>query len=114
MGAGSYDTSYGIREYRYLTSRSRVRQNRSSICNYYSLFMENSCYIQYTTLEQIKKIEEDSMSKRTITITEFADELEQRLKAEKTVDCCKNELLTLAKIIREKIGSEKIDVDWKD
>ena len=54
------------------------------------------------------------MSKRIITITEFADELEQRLKTDKTVDCCKKELLNLAKIIREKIGSEKIEVDWKD
>ena len=54
------------------------------------------------------------MSKKVITIREFADELETRLKDGRTVDCCKTELLNLAEIIRHKIGDEKIEVDWKD
>lgn len=57
---------------------------------------------------------EEQMSKKVITIRQFADELETRLNNNKTVDCCKAELLNLASIIRNKIGDEKIEVDWKD
>lgn len=52
--------------------------------------------------------------KKEITIAEFADELKVRLNKGKTVDCCKEELLTLADIIKEKIGGEKITVNWKE
>ncbi|MBI9102173.1 MAG: hypothetical protein JEY99_07150 [Spirochaetales bacterium] len=54
------------------------------------------------------------MAKKVITIAEFADELKKRLNAGKTVDCCKEELLTLADIIKDKIGAEEISVTWKD
>ncbi len=54
------------------------------------------------------------MSEKTITIREFAGELEKRLKEGQTVDCCKDELLNLAGIIKHKIGDEKIQVHWKD
>ena len=54
------------------------------------------------------------MSEKIITIREFADELEKRLKNGKTVDCCKEELLNLAVLIRDKIGDETIKVHWKD
>jgi hypothetical protein len=54
------------------------------------------------------------MDKRQITIAEFADELTDRLEKEKTVDCCKEELLNLAEIIKQKIPSEKITVNWKE
>ncbi|MBN2417603.1 hypothetical protein JXO52_17330 [bacterium] len=54
------------------------------------------------------------MSKREITIREFADELTARLNAGQTVDCCKVELLNLAAIVREKIGDELITVEWVD
>lgn len=49
-----------------------------------------------------------------ITIGELADELQNRLKNNKTVDCCKNELINLVKIARQKIGNEMIEVDWQD
>lgn len=52
--------------------------------------------------------------KKEITISEFADELKKRLTAGQTVDCCKEELLNLADIVKEKIGSEMITVEWKD
>ena len=52
--------------------------------------------------------------KKEITLAEFADELKTRLEVGKTVDCCKEELLTLADIIKEKIGDERIVVNWKD
>lgn len=54
------------------------------------------------------------MSEKTITVKEFADELVKRLENGKTVDCCKKELLNLAALASEKIGSEKIKVDWKN
>ncbi len=54
------------------------------------------------------------MSKKIITIKEFSDELTVRLMKGETVDCCREELLKLAKIVKEKIGNEKIEVNWKD
>ncbi|MDC7241334.1 MAG: hypothetical protein PQJ50_13340 [Spirochaetales bacterium] len=54
------------------------------------------------------------MSEKLITVREFADELTKRLNEGKTIDCCKKELLNLAALAREKMGSEKILVDWKD
>ncbi len=50
--------------------------------------------------------------KKEITIAEFAVELKSRLNKGDTVDCCREELLSLADIITEKIGSEKITVNW--
>jgi hypothetical protein len=52
--------------------------------------------------------------KREITLSEFADELVRRLQEGKTIDCCKDELLRLAVIVKKKIGQEKILVSWKD
>ncbi|MEA5032784.1 MAG: hypothetical protein VB025_11630 [Sphaerochaeta sp.] len=51
---------------------------------------------------------------KEITIAQFAKELKQRLQEGRTVDCCKEELLRLADMITEKMGSEKIRVNWKD
>ena len=51
---------------------------------------------------------------KEITITQFAQELKQRLQAGQTVDCCKDELLRLADIITAKIGDEKILENWRD
>ncbi|MGK5094668.1 hypothetical protein WDW89_21970 [Deltaproteobacteria bacterium TL4] len=51
--------------------------------------------------------------KKVITISEFADELAQRIKNAKTIDCCKDELLSLAKIAKKEIGDKKIEVNWK-
>ena len=54
------------------------------------------------------------MSKRMITVKELADELTNRLERNKTIDCCKDELLNLAAKAKEKMGSELIEVSWKD
>lgn len=51
---------------------------------------------------------------KEITIADFAQELKKRLNDGKTVDCCKPELIRLADIVTEKIGLEKIKVQWKD
>lgn len=52
--------------------------------------------------------------KREITLSEFADELVRRLQEGKSIDCCKDEILRLAVIVKKKIGQEKILVSWKD
>ena len=52
--------------------------------------------------------------KKEITITQFADELMKRIDDAKTIDCCKDELKSLANIAKDKIGNEKITVNWKD
>ncbi len=51
------------------------------------------------------------MMKKIITVKELAEELTDRLMKHKSVDCCKNELLSLMKMVKEKIGTEKIEVD---
>jgi hypothetical protein len=51
---------------------------------------------------------------KEITLSEFADELTKRLQDGKTVDCCKEELLRLAEILKEKLPEEMILVNWKE
>ena len=51
---------------------------------------------------------------KEITLSEFADELTVRLQKGKTVDCCKEELLRLASILKEKLPEERILVNWKE
>lgn len=52
--------------------------------------------------------------KKNITISEFADELIRRVEASKDIDCCKEEIVNLAKIAKENIGDKKIEVNWKE
>ncbi len=54
------------------------------------------------------------MSHKKISVRQFADELESRLNKNQSVDCCKEELLNLASMAREKMGSELIEVSWVD
>ena len=54
------------------------------------------------------------MSKKMITIGELADELQERLMENKSIDCCKNEIFNLMHIAKEKIGSEMIEVNWQE
>lgn len=54
------------------------------------------------------------MTEKNITLAEFADELVVRLNQGKTVDCCKEELIRLAEIIKKKLPGETIRVEWKD
>jgi len=57
---------------------------------------------------------EESFMKKKITVSQFADELVTRINDAKTIDCCKEELLSLAALAKEKIGTEMIEVNWKD
>lgn len=49
-----------------------------------------------------------------ITISELADELQARMKNNKTVDCCITELMNLVNIAKQKIGNEMVEVNWQD
>lgn len=51
--------------------------------------------------------------KKKITISEFADELIQRVEASKDIECCKEEIINLAKIAKKNIGDQQIEVNWK-
>jgi hypothetical protein len=57
---------------------------------------------------------EETRMEKEITLSEFADELTVRLQQNKTVDCCKVELIRLAEILKRKIPGEKILVNWKE
>ncbi len=52
--------------------------------------------------------------KKKITIKDFAEELRKRIEDAKTIDCCKDELLNLAKLAEEHMGDKLIEVHWKD
>lgn len=52
--------------------------------------------------------------KKEITIKEFADELAQRVEASKEIECCKEEILNLAKVAAQSIGDKMIQVNWKE
>ncbi len=54
------------------------------------------------------------MSRKTITVKEFAVELAERLNAGKDVNCCKQEILNLVNIVVKRIPAEPIEVEWKD
>lgn len=52
--------------------------------------------------------------KKSITVAELAVELKDRLNNNKSIDCCKEELLNLANMASKKMGQEMIEVSWKD
>ena len=52
--------------------------------------------------------------KRKVPVRQFLDELVKRIEDEETIDCCKEEIVQFAKIAREKMGDETIEIDWKD
>jgi len=49
-----------------------------------------------------------------ITISEFADELIRRVQESKDIECCKEEIVNLARIAKQSIGNQTIEVTWKD
>lgn len=52
--------------------------------------------------------------KKTLTISEFSDELIERIEKTKDIQCCSEEIKKLAAIAKESIGSQTIEVNWKD
>ncbi|MCP4153910.1 MAG: hypothetical protein GY757_39655 [bacterium] len=52
--------------------------------------------------------------KKKITVSQFAIELTKRIEDAKTIDCCKEEMLNLAKLAAEHMGDKLIEVTWKE
>lgn len=52
--------------------------------------------------------------KKSITISQFADELIKRVQESKDIECCKEEIVNLANLAKEKLGNQQIEVNWKD
>ena len=52
--------------------------------------------------------------KREITIREFVRDLLSRIDEAKTIDCCKDEIKTFAKLAERKMPDEKIVVEWQE
>ncbi|MDH4263266.1 MAG: hypothetical protein OEV78_09510 [Spirochaetia bacterium] len=52
--------------------------------------------------------------KKEITVKELCSELKKRVNDSKTIDCCKEEIVNLANLASDKIGHEKVMVDWVD
>lgn len=52
--------------------------------------------------------------KKIISISQFADELIKRVEQEKDIECCKEEIVNLAKIAKQSIGQQMIEVTWKE
>lgn len=52
--------------------------------------------------------------KRQVPISDFVEELIQRIDSAKTIDCCKEEIKLFAELARTKMPDETIEIDWKD
>lgn len=52
--------------------------------------------------------------KKKVTINEFITELLERIDNAKDINCCKTEIKVFADYVREKIGDDKIEIDWKE
>lgn len=51
---------------------------------------------------------------KEVTIRDFCEELLERIENAKDINCCKEEIRTFAKYVVEKLGDDKIEINWKD
>lgn len=51
--------------------------------------------------------------KKEITVREFVKELVSRIDTAKGIDCCKEEIKTLARLAEKEIPEHKLTVTWK-
>jgi len=51
--------------------------------------------------------------KKEITVREFVKELVSRIDTAKGIDCCKEEIKTLARLAEKEIPDHKLTVTWK-
>ena len=52
--------------------------------------------------------------KKTITISQFVEDLIKRIDEHKDIDCCREDIKSFARHVRDRIGGENIEVEWKD
>ncbi len=51
--------------------------------------------------------------KQQVPIKDFVEELLERIERAQTIDCCREEIKLFAKLAKEKIPDETIEIDWK-
>ena len=52
--------------------------------------------------------------KKEVPIKDFVKELMQRIEDAKDINCCKEEISTFCEFVVEKLGEEKITINWKE
>ena len=52
--------------------------------------------------------------KKAVPIRDFVNELLQRIDEHETIDCCKDEIRVFATLVKDRLGDETIEIDWKD
>ncbi|MFH1812326.1 MAG: hypothetical protein ABIJ09_26555 [Pseudomonadota bacterium] len=51
---------------------------------------------------------------KKVRIRDFVDELLKRIEDKQTIDCCVDEIRTFARLVRDRLGDETIEIEWKD
>jgi hypothetical protein len=51
---------------------------------------------------------------REVPIKDFVAELLKRIEDAKDINCCKDEIQTFCQYVVDKIGDDKIKINWKD
>ena len=52
--------------------------------------------------------------KKEVSIKEFVTELLSRIDDAKDINCCREEIKVFADYVTQKIGDDKILIDWKE
>lgn len=60
-----------------------------------------------------RSIERPDM-KKEVPIKDFVKELLLRIEEAKDINCCKEEISTFCEFVVDKLGEEKITINWKD
>jgi len=55
----------------------------------------------------------EAAMKQQVPIKDFVEELLERIERAQTIDCCREEIKLFAKLAKEKIPDETIEIDWK-
>ena len=51
---------------------------------------------------------------KKVPIRDFVDELLRRIENKQTIDCCVEEIRVFARLVRDRLGDETIEIEWKD
>jgi len=52
--------------------------------------------------------------KKEVPISDFVKELMARIEDAKDINCCKDEIKSFCEFVVEKLGDEKILINWKE
>lgn len=51
---------------------------------------------------------------KQVPIKDFVDELLKRIDAKQTIDCCMDEIKVFARLVRDRMGDETIEIEWQE